>query len=86
MVKTNTSVRNVEAYLQLIQSLLLKPLSALAFVAVLAPAVASGQTVQDFIIDPSPPAAPLEKTIGYFTSTTVPSVVLGSVLNQRFVQ
>jgi hypothetical protein len=56
----------------------MKSLSALAFVAVLAPAVASGQTVQDFIIDPSPPAAPLEKTIGYFTSTTLPSVVLGS--------
>jgi hypothetical protein len=56
----------------------MKSLSVLAFAAVLAPAVASGQTVQDFIIDPSPPAAPLEKTIGYFTSTTVPSVVLGS--------
>jgi hypothetical protein len=37
-----------------------------------------GHTVQDFIIDPSPPAASLERAIGYFTSATVPSIVLGS--------
>ena len=55
----------------------MKSLSVLAVVTVLAPA-ASGQTVQDFVIDPSPPAAPLEKTVDYFTSTTLPSVVLGS--------
>jgi hypothetical protein len=57
---------------------LAKRLSTLAFVAALAPAMAFGQAVQDFIIDPSPPVAPLEKAIGYFTSTALPSVVLGS--------
>jgi hypothetical protein len=56
----------------------MKSFSAFAFVATLAPALASGQTVQNFIIDPSPPIAPLEKTVDYFTSTTMPSVVLGS--------
>jgi hypothetical protein len=59
----------------------MKPLFALALVAALAPAVASGHTVQDFIIDPSPPAGPLERAIGYFTSTTLPSVVLGSAIS-----
>jgi hypothetical protein len=56
----------------------IKSLSALVLLAVLTPALASGQTVQNFIIDPSPPVAPLEKTVDYFTSTTIPSVVLGS--------
>jgi hypothetical protein len=56
----------------------MKLLPALAFAAALAPALAFGQTVQNFIIDPSPPAAPLEKAVDYFTSTTIPSVVLGS--------
>jgi hypothetical protein len=53
-------------------------LAVLAFFAALAPTLSQSQSVQDFIIDPSPPAAPLEKTIGYFTSTTMPSIVLGS--------
>jgi hypothetical protein len=78
MARNNVVTGNAEAHLQLIPQLLMKPFSALAFVAVLAPAMASGQSVQDFIVDPSPPAAPLEKAIGYFTSTTIPSVVLGS--------
>lgn len=55
-----------------------RSLYVLAVVAMLAPRLASGQTVTDYIVDPSPPAAPLEKTIDYFTSTTIPSVVLGS--------
>jgi hypothetical protein len=59
-------------------AILMKPLFALAFVAGLGPAVAFGHTVQDFIIDPSPPGGPIERAIGYFTSTTAPSVVLGS--------
>src|SRR6266550_3610883 len=78
MAKANPIARILGVYHQRVQPTLVKRLSALAFVAALAPAVASGQAVQDFIIDPSPPAAPLEKAIGYFTSTTVPSVVLGS--------
>ena len=48
------------------------------FIAALAPELASGQMVQGFVIDPSPPAAPLEKTIDYFTNLTTPSIVLGS--------
>ena len=78
MAKANPIARNLRVYHQPVQPILLRRLSALAFAAALTPAVASGQAVQDFIIDPSPPAAPLEKAIGYFTSTTLPSVVLGS--------
>jgi hypothetical protein len=41
----------------------MKSFPALAFVVTLAPVVAFGQTVQDFVIDPSPPVAPLEKAV-----------------------
>jgi hypothetical protein len=78
MARANPIARNLGIYHQRVQSIVVRRTSVLAFVAALAPAVASGQAVQDFIIDPSPPAAPLEKAIGYFTSTTLPSVVLGS--------
>src|SRR4051794_18479449 len=78
MARANPIARNLGIYHQRVQSTVVRRLSVLAFVTALAPAVASGQAVQDFIIDPSPPAAPLEKAIGYFTSTTLPSVVLGS--------
>jgi hypothetical protein len=44
----------------------------------LAPRLASAQSVENFIVDPAPPAAPLEVTVDYFTSATTPSVVLGS--------
>ena len=57
----------------------MKSFLKLAFVGTLAPVLASGETVQNFIIDPSPPGRPvLEKTVDYFTSRTMPSVVLGS--------
>jgi len=78
MERANPIARNLGIYHQRVQSTVVRRLSVLAFVTALAPAVASGQAVQDFIIDPSPLAAPLEKAIGYFTSTTLPSVVLGS--------
>jgi hypothetical protein len=44
----------------------------------LTPRLALAQSVQNFIIDPVPPVAPLEVTVNYFTSATTPSVVLGS--------
>src|SRR5215469_4150873 len=57
----------------------MKSFLMLAFVGTLAPVLAFGKTVQNFIIDPSPPGRPvLEKTVDYFTSRTMPSVVLGS--------
>lgn len=56
----------------------LNTLPAPGFVRALLPALACGQTVQYFTIDPTPPGAPLEKTIGYYTSTTLPSVAIGS--------
>jgi hypothetical protein len=64
---------------------LMKSLFTLAFMVVLAPMLASGQTVQTFTIDPYPTGNPagsagyaaLEKTVGFFTSTTMPSVVVG---------
>jgi hypothetical protein len=49
-----------------------------AFLIALVPALAYGQTVQNFIIDPQPPEPSLEKTVDYFTSTTTPSVVMGT--------
>jgi hypothetical protein len=55
----------------------MKSVLKLAFTAVLAPMLACGQTVQTFTIDPHPPGKPLEKTVGFFTSMTVPSVVVG---------
>jgi hypothetical protein len=55
-----------------------KPLFLLAFVAMLAPQLVFAQSVQNIIIDKAPPAAPLEVTVDYFTSATMPSVVLGS--------
>jgi len=58
-----------------------KSLSVLALVAMLVPRPASAQSVQNFIIDSAPPAAPLEVTVDYFTSPTTPSVVLGSATN-----
>jgi hypothetical protein len=69
-----------ETYLRL--RLVKSPFDEVAFCASVCRRTGPGggvhQSVRDFIVDPSPPAAPLEKTIGYFTSTTVPSVVLGS--------
>jgi hypothetical protein len=56
---------------------LMKSLFALAFTVALAPMLASGQTVQTYTIDPLPSGTPLEKTVGFFTSTTMPSVVMG---------
>src|SRR6266851_887085 len=55
----------------------MKSVFRLAFMAALVPMLAYGQSVQTFIIDPHPPGKPLEKTVGFFTSTTVPSVVVG---------
>jgi hypothetical protein len=54
--------------------------------AVLAPVLASSQTPETYIIDPHPSGKPpgsdvnvtYEKTIGLFTSKTIPSVVLGT--------
>jgi hypothetical protein len=57
---------------------LMKSLSVLTLVAMLAPRPALAQSVQNFVINPAPPAAPLEVTVDYFTSLTTPSVVLGS--------
>jgi hypothetical protein len=68
---------NLQPYLVL-TSPSMKSLSTLAFVVMLAPRLALALNAQNFIIDPSPPVAPLEKTVDYFTSTTIPSVVLGS--------
>lgn len=56
----------------------MKCFTALGLLCGLVPTVACAQTVQDFIIDPAPPYAPLEKAIGYFTSTSVPSIIVGS--------
>lgn len=56
----------------------LKPLAMLGLLAGFVPAVAFGQTLRTVVIDPTPPKAPLEKTVGYFCSTTTPCVVLGS--------
>jgi hypothetical protein len=50
----------------------------LAFVVALTPMLAYGQSVQNFIIDPTPPGESLEKTVDFFTSTTTPSVVNGT--------
>jgi hypothetical protein len=63
----------------------MKSLFTLAFMVALAPMLASGQTVQTFTIDPYPSGNPtgsagyaaLEKMVGFFTSTTMPSVVVG---------
>ena len=52
--------------------------STLIFAVVLVPALAFGQTVTNLIINSTPPYAPLEKTVGYFCSTQIPCVVLGS--------
>jgi hypothetical protein len=64
----------------------MKPLFILALMAALAPVLASGQTLGPYIIDPHPSGKPpgsdvnvtYEKTIGFFTSKTIPSVVLGT--------
>src|SRR5712664_359562 len=64
----------------------MKPLFILTLLAALAPVLASGQTPETYIIDPHPPGKPggsnvnmtLVKTIGFFTSKTLPSVVLGT--------
>ncbi|MBV8507477.1 MAG: hypothetical protein JOZ11_16935, partial [Alphaproteobacteria bacterium] len=50
----------------------------LAFIVALTPMLAYGQSVQNFIIDPTPPGESLEKTVDFFTSTTTPSVVNGT--------
>ncbi len=55
----------------------MKSVFRLAFMAALVPMLAYGQSVQTIIIDPHPPGKPLEKTVAFFTSTTVPSVVVG---------
>jgi len=52
--------------------------SALGFIGVLIPALALGQTIQDYVVDPKPPSIPLEKTIGYYITTDLPSVAIGS--------
>jgi len=52
-----------------------KTLTALGLVGALIPALGLGQSVQDFIIDPNPPPAPLEKSISFHTSTTIASIV-----------
>jgi len=49
-----------------------------ALVVTLAPMLAYGQSVQTFIIDPQPSGQSLEKTVDFFTSTTTPSVVMGT--------
>ena len=54
----------------------MKSVFRLALLATLVPMLAYGQSVQTFIIDPYPPR-PLEKTVDFFTSTTVPSVIVG---------
>ena len=59
-----------------------KSLFPLILVGVLAPALAWGQNVRDYIVDPNPVFAPLEKTIGYYTSTTLPSVAIGRLLDR----
>jgi len=54
--------------------------------AALAPALASSQTPETYIIDPYPSGKPtdskvnmtLVKTVGFFTSKTIPSVVMGT--------
>jgi len=56
----------------------MKSVFRLAFMAALVPMLAYGQSVQTFIIDPQPPEPSLEKTVDFFTSTTTPSVVMGS--------
>jgi hypothetical protein len=64
---------------------LMRWLSRFALIVALVPALALGQTVQSFTIDPYPAGKPggtsntfpLEKAVGFFTSTTVPSVVVG---------
>jgi hypothetical protein len=64
----------------------MKLLFMLALMAAFAPVLASGQTLGPYIIDPHPPGKPpgsnvnvtYEKTIGFFTSKTLPSVVLGT--------
>jgi hypothetical protein len=51
---------------------------SLAFIVALTSTLAYGQTIETFTIDPRPPEIPLEKTLGFFTSTTTPSVVVGA--------
>lgn len=55
--------------------------AALGLVFSVMPRLALAQNVHNFIIDPTPPVAPLEVTVDYFTSATTPSVVLGSSTN-----
>ena len=63
----------------------MKSLFTLALMVALAPMLASGQSVQTFTIDPYPSGNPtgsagyaaLEKVVGFFNSTTMPSVVVG---------
>src|SRR5690349_16788149 len=58
----------------------MKSIFRLAFIAAFSPMLAYGQTVQDIIIDPNPfPGKPTEKTVDFFTSTTVPSVIIGTL-------
>ena len=57
---------------------LAKTFSTISFLGALAPGLASAQSVQDNVVDANPVAAPLEKTIGYYTSTSLPSVAVGS--------
>ena len=56
----------------------MKSVFKLAFIAALAPMLAYGQTVQTFTIDPNPPGKSLEKTVDFFTSRTMPSVIMGT--------
>ena len=64
----------------------MKPLFMLALMAALAPVVASSQAPETYIIDPYPAGKPggsnvnmsLVKTLGFFTSKTIPSVVSGT--------
>jgi FG-GAP-like repeat len=46
--------------------------------AALTPTLSYSQTAQNFIIDPQPPGQSLEKTVNFFTSATMPSVVNGT--------
>jgi hypothetical protein len=64
----------------------MKSLFILTLMAALAPALASSQTPETYIIDPYPSGKPpdskvnmtLVKTVGFFTSKTIPSVVMGA--------
>jgi hypothetical protein len=71
--------------MQLTGPWLMKSLFTLTLMIALAPMQAFGQTLETFTIDPYPTGNPagsagysaLEKTVGFFTSTTMPSVVVG---------